>query len=157
MKNFSSILEFEKALILKNNLLELKKLFQNKIDVPSSVQKNNAVFLLPASEREKTIEIFVIRHGTLFHQEIIGRMAPLISIRHIIQNAFYNGLPEKIPFTKESVNEMKIISSWLFKRSSEFEYVFIESKPESEAFIELENKVRNFPFDGSNSDMESVF
>ncbi len=157
MKNYSSMLEFEKALILKNNLLELQKLFQNKIDVPSSVKKNNAVFLLPASGREKTIEIFVIRHGTLFHQEIIGRMAPLTGIKHIIHNAFYNGLPENTPFTKESVNEMKIISSWLFKHSAEFKYVFIESKSESEAFNELQEQVRKFSFAARSSEREFVF
>ncbi len=147
----SSYLEFEKASILKNHLIELQKLFKNKIEMPASVTESNYILFLPASAREKTVEIFLIRYGKLFHQEIIGRKAPLFSLLSAVHNAYFNGLLEAEAYTKDDINEMKIICSWIFKHSDNFTYLFISNKTESKIQEEIQKALRNISFPGEKS------
>lgn len=157
MTRCSSFLEFEKAMMLKNNLTELQKLFKNKINVPASVSKNNFILFLPASVREKTVEIFVIRHGKLFHQEILGRKAPMDTLQNAVHNAFYNGLPEVEKYSKNDVNEMKIICSWIFKHNDGCSYLFVSGKSENEVIDEMQFLLKNLPFPGENTESTVYF
>ncbi|MGA2298502.1 MAG: DEDD exonuclease domain-containing protein, partial [FCB group bacterium] len=126
MYDFSDELKFEEALVLKNQISQLKKLLLRKQQVPASVNENNMVLLFPVSSREKTIELLMIRYGKLFYQQIIGRKAPLEDVFNELHNTFYNSNSQNhFNFTIEDIDEMKIISSWIYRRNGDGKIIYI--------------------------------
>ena len=141
-------LNFEEAAMIRNRINELKRLFQRQHNVPTSINKNNVILLFPANRREKTLEILFIRKGKLNQQEIIGRMAPLDNLNKLVDETYFNSHDEvKKRFTKKDVDELRIITSWVYRKNGMAKFVYIEGHSEKEINKNLENIIRNFEFE----------
>ncbi|MBM2815283.1 MAG: hypothetical protein HW421_2045 [Ignavibacteria bacterium] len=147
MLEHSEKLEFENAAEIKDLITQLKKLFARKSQVPTSVNKNNVILVLPASGREKTVEVFFIRSGKLLLQQILGRRSNLNDLYNNIHNLYFNGTLASFPYTIEDVDELRIISGWLYKQFERGSFLYLDGKSELEIRGEFESAVRNVQFD----------
>jgi len=150
MNYFAGSLEFEKAEQIKRNILELKKLFSKNESVPTSINKNNLIIIIPLSEKEKTLNLYMIKSGMLHFQKTIGRKSKLDEIFNVIHEIYYNGqLPVNV-FSKEDIDEIRIVSNWINKQNGGGEFLYLEEKQENVFYTELENSIRNIRFPESD-------
>lgn len=146
MEYLASRLEFEKAEKIKRNLLELKKLFSREEKVPTSINKSNLIVLIPLSNRDKTIDVYLIRSGMLQLHKNIGRKAPVNIISNHIHDIYFNGKNQNNSLTKADINEIKIVTSWLYKQNGSADYIYFEDKSEQEIIKEFERIIRGLKF-----------
>ncbi|TAL70587.1 MAG: DEDD exonuclease domain-containing protein [Bacteroidetes bacterium] len=147
MIKFADELEFEKASLVKNQITQLNRLFLRRQRVPTSINKNNLIVVIPVSSRDKTIEIIIIDRGKLIHQEIIGRKAPLDNLINIVRETFF--IPTKrniLDYSLNDIDEIKIVSSWLNRLNGKGNFIYTENKSENSVIIEVEKTIRNFKF-----------
>lgn len=147
MHIFAEKLNFEKAQQLKYQVQELKKLFERKYSVPMSLNSNNLVFVHPASSRDKTVELFFIRTGKLHFQDIIGRMSPLSEITDKIDEVYFNGFNSNMNLTIEDANEIRIITSWTYRKQNKGVFLYTDGKNLEEIQKELEEIIRATEFE----------
>lgn len=143
MQQAAEQLDFETAIILRNRIEELQRLFMRREHVSTSVNSNNVIIILPVSEREKTLEIFAIKRGRLEHQQIIGRKSQL---RHIISRFdewYFNEDNRFEELTPSEIDEIQIITSWLHRNRSNGIYIYTEGKSLHEVSELFEVSVRN--------------
>lgn len=156
MNRLADNFEFEQAAALRNQIVELKKIFDRKQRVPSSINENNLIIVLPASHREKTVEVFLVKRGKLVYQELVGRRASLKRLLSKARHYYFNGESLDMRFTLEDVDELKIISSWIFRKSNEGEFIYINNVTEKELAKELENAVRNANFENQADESSKI-
>lgn len=137
--------DFEKAAKLRNQIDELKRILQKNQNVPPSIEKSNFIIIIPASIQEKLVEVFIIKLGKLVFQDIIGRKAPLDKILIKIHDFFFNGVNESINYSLEDIDEIKIISHWLYKKQNEVICIYPDYKTENEIKTELKEALMNIP------------
>ena len=147
MQEYSEKLEFEKADSIKNQLFQLKKLFSRQQKVPTSINQNNFILIIPSSEQYKTVEIFFIRFGKLVHQATFGRKAPVEQLFSIIKNSFFNGTAFESNYTKEDIEELKIILSWTYRQQNYGNFIYLSDKSEEQIQKELLSVLRNISFE----------
>ena len=143
MMEFADKLDFERAAQLKNNIYELKKVFERQQTVSTSINKNDVVLVIPSSEREKTAEIFLIKTGKLVHQETFGRKAPLNNLFNTIIETYYQDSLFNLSFDQADVDELKIISAWVYRQNGKGNYIYIGNKTEKELLSDLEKAIRS--------------
>jgi len=137
---------FEKAAVLRNKIRELRRIFGRDRNVPTSINENNQILILPASTREKTVEIFLVRYGRLVHQELIGKKAPLNNLIKLLQKTYFNGKASPLFYTHEEIDELRIISSWLYRKHGSAKFIYINGKNEKEIIADLKSTVRNIAY-----------
>jgi DNA polymerase-3 subunit epsilon len=146
MEYYSSRLEFEKAENIKRNLVELKRLFSREEKVPTSINKSNMIVLIPASQSDKTVDVFMIQSGMLKFHNTIGRKAPVNQLQSKIHDIYFNSDIMSKYLTKANINEIKIVTNWLFKQNGNSTYIYFDDKSEKDILIELEKCLRNMKF-----------
>lgn len=142
MAILSENLNFEEASIIKSRLQELKLILDRNSDVATSINNYNLVLIIPASEREKISEIFIIKNGIIFHQQSIGRKAPLDNIINIIHEAYFNGKTIQKSYSQENIDELRIINSWLHRNLSESKFFYCDGHSEKEIIDWVESAIR---------------
>ncbi len=143
MYEYADNLEFEKAAVFKRQLMDLKKVLGRSRNVPTSINENDVILVIPASESEKTLEIFMIKNGRLVHQQQIGRRTPLKRISRLIRDFYFNGYAAPMFYTNQDIDELRIISGWMFRQRDHAQFVYLNGKPEVEILKDLEYAVRN--------------
>jgi excinuclease UvrABC nuclease subunit len=141
-------LRFENATMLRNRLNELRRLFDRRAEVSTSVTHNNTIIILDANSRDKTIEVFFIKAGKLAHQEIIGRKADLSRFHALIEELYYtdssgpvNDIVERLdPF---EVDEIQIITSWIHRHSTSATILYAEHRSSEKLKEEFSYTIRN--------------
>lgn len=128
MNKAAEQLDFETAIILRNRITELQRLFLRKEQVSTSVNANNVIIILPVSEREKTLEIFAIRRGRLAHQQIIGRKSPLRHLTNRFAQWYFESTDDNDELTPQEIDEIQIITSWMHRNRNNGFYVYVEGK-----------------------------
>jgi DNA polymerase III subunit epsilon len=146
METLAEEMKFEKAALLRNNIFELQRVLERHDKVPTSINKNNIIIILPVSSREKTIEMFFIKTGKLVFQSTIGRKSPLNSFSDLIHNTYFNNHDSILKFEPDDINELKIITSWVHRNRENSVYIYIEGKSEEVILDEFENRIRNITF-----------
>lgn len=146
MNEHAENLEFEEAAFLRNRLFELKRALDRQEDVPTSMETNNQIIIIPASNKDKTVDIFMIKSGRLVHHEIIGRKSPLAKINNLINNYYYNGFESPLFYTIEDIDELRIISSWI-SRIHNASFIYINNKDKDSIILEVQQKIRNTQFE----------
>ncbi|MCL5990507.1 MAG: DEDD exonuclease domain-containing protein [Bacteroidetes bacterium] len=150
MTKFSEELEFEKASVIKNQITQLNRLFMRRQRVPTSINKNNLIVVIPVSSRDKTVELIMINRGKLVHQEIIGRKAPLDIVFKLVHDKIYIASQNPVlNYSLNDVDEIKIVSSWLNRLNGKGSFIYAENKDEISIQKEIENSIRNIKFDES--------
>ncbi|NBO69695.1 DEDD exnuclease domain-containing protein [bacterium] len=141
-------LRFENAAMLRNRLTELRRLFDRRAEVSTSVTHNNTIIILDANAREKTVEVFFIRAGKLAHQEIIGRKSDLSRFHVMMEQMFYasdsgpvNDIVERM--NPLEIDEIQIITSWIHKHSSHATILYVEHRSLEVLKNEFSMAIRN--------------
>jgi DNA polymerase-3 subunit epsilon len=148
MKDYSEQMNYEKADEVKQQVLQLKKLFERRQKVPTSINKNNVIVIQPASPRDKTTQVLLIHTGKLIHQEIVGRKAPLEKIFKFVHNTYFNGKTDShLHFSLDDINELKIITSWVNRQNGSGKFIYTSGKEEKNVLDEIELAIRNIEFD----------
>ncbi|MBL7999287.1 MAG: DEDD exonuclease domain-containing protein, partial [Candidatus Kapabacteria bacterium] len=143
MTDCAERLEFENAAMLRNRIRELRKLFDRSEEVSSAVHKTNVVIILPASEREKTVEVFCIRAGLLQHQQIIGRKASLTKLFAHIRTAYFSEQHgAQMPLSPLQVDELRILTQWMYRRRNAGTYIYVDTMEWDDVCAAVENAVR---------------
>lgn len=146
-------LDFERAIFLRNRLAELKRLFERRQQVSTSVTTNNVILVLPMQERDKTLEVFFIRRGRLHFQQEIGRKAPLTHFDKLIKTAYFaENQEESAALSREEVDEIQIVTSWMYRNRERATFIYVEQKPHKDLIMELRNAIRKM----SNVDEKEV-
>jgi len=148
MGYYSENLEFEKAEKVKQDIIGLRKIFAKDERYPNSLNNSNYILLTAASAQERTLDLFAIRTGLLNEHRTIGRKADLTEIKKEIHSIYFNGQAQIGVFSKEDVDEIRIVSNWIHRQNGNCTTIFTEQKKESEFLNELESVIRNFVFDG---------
>lgn len=147
MLDFADTMNFEKAALVRNQIFELRKIFERQKLVPASINSNNLIIILPGSEREKTVEVLFIHAGKLADHKTIGRKAPLNSIKNFIHETYYNGNNgSRFQYTQADIDELRIINSWLYKQRDTGRYIYIEGRIKDDILNEFEHEVRNMRY-----------
>jgi excinuclease UvrABC nuclease subunit len=141
-------LRFENAAMLRNRLHELRRLFDRRAEVSTSVTHNNTIIILDANSREKTVEVFFIRSGKLAHQEIIGRKADLTRFHVMMEQLYYasdsgpvNDIVERMDPLE--IDEIQIITSWIHRHSSNAIILYVEHRSLETLKDEFSMTIRN--------------
>jgi len=142
MEDLAETLEFERAQQLKDQIFELRKIFERDRNIPTSVNKNSVVIVLPASSDIPAVEIFLIRAGKLLHKETFHCKNDIELISPVIHDIYFNGYTDNNIYTKEDINNLKLISGWTYRNKELGDYLYVEGKSESELLNELEMVIR---------------
>lgn len=151
-------LDFEHAIFLRNRIGELKRLFERQQQVSTAVTDNNVILVLPMQERYKTLEIFLIRRGKLFYQQEIGRKAPLSHLESMIETAFFGeeDIPDSTVLSREEVDEIQIVTSWMYRHRDQATFIYVESKQPDELLLELREAVRQASIVAAENELSIV-
>lgn len=155
MNKAAEQLDFETAIILRNRITELQRLFLRKEQVSTSVNANNVIIIVPVSEREKTLEIFAIKRGRLAHQQIIGRKSPLRHLTNRFPQWYYDNQDSE-ELTPHEIDEIQIITSWMHRNRNNGMYIYVEGKSLEELIAHFTHTVRHafIPANDHDSPME---
>jgi len=149
---YSDNMEFEKAAEVKEQISELKRLFSRQKKVPTSIRQNNLVLLLPADKDEKRIEIYLVKAGKLMTSNVaFGNSYPK-SIKAEINHWFFNGSPSFEDYTKEDIDEVRIITSWIYNNQERGEFIYIADKSPDTICQEIDTAINNISFDHVRND-----
>jgi len=146
MSELSDSFSFEEAASVRNQLFEYKRILNRREDVPTSINSNNLIVIVPASSRSKTVEVFFIKTGRLISQFTIGRKASLKKVFTKLHENYYNGQADPLFFTVQDIDELRIITSWINKHSSGV-HLYLNGKHELHIRKELEFAIRNIKFE----------
>ncbi|ROL61854.1 DEDD exnuclease domain-containing protein, partial [Bacteroidetes/Chlorobi group bacterium ChocPot_Mid] len=152
MGYYADNLEFEKAEKIKQDIIGLKKIFSRDEKNPNSLNESNFIVLTAGSVQEKTIELFAIKTGMLKLHKSIGRKSDLSELMNEIHTIYYNGESKISVFSKEDVDEIRIVSNWVHRQNGNCSTIYLEQKGETEIFEELEANIRNFVFESEIDD-----
>lgn len=146
MFHHSDELDFESAAFVRDKISEIVRLIDLQTESPSTIKNFNLVSLVPSSKREKLIDVYLIRHGKLLKQITIGRKANLDNLLSSVSEIFFNGTITHDIMDNVDVNEMRIISSWLFRRSSISKNLYLNHSNFNEFSNRLQNSFKTFDF-----------
>jgi DNA polymerase-3 subunit epsilon len=156
MNSFAEQLQFERASAVKNQIIELKKLFAGNFKTAVSIRNYDLALVLPGSAREKTVEVFVISAGRLALQAVFGRKAPLDTLFDVIKKEFYSSKPVNMNYSQDEINSLRIINSWLHRKSDTALYFFPSGKNYEELTSEIEYAIRNIEFESETTEQEAI-
>lgn len=147
MYQFSDEMKFEEAGYLRNRIEELRRIFNRSQHVPTSVNENNVILVLPASKKEKSLELFFIRSGRLIRQELINGRLSLSKLNKSIKKIYFNGSTNPIFYSLEEIDELRIISSWVYSKRSEGNFVYLDAKSPNQVSKEVEYALKHISFE----------
>ncbi len=147
-------LEFEQAAMLRNRAKELRKLFDRNHQGSTAVNKTNLIVVVPASEREKTVELFCLRRGFLAHQQIFGRKASLTKLREVLNSLYFQGEELAFELSLEEVDELRIIAQWVYRKRDQSLSIYVENQSLDELHAELCELIQH-SFDEDSGFVES--
>lgn len=144
MYEFSDNLEFEKAAVIKQQIDELRKVFDKQSDTPVSVNSDNFAMIIELDKRDKIVQILLVRSGKLAKEYSIGRKAPLDEINDDIAQLYYseNNKVQISDYNSLDVNDLKIINSWTFRNKDKAEFVYFSEIDYASAIHKMKEKVR---------------
>ncbi len=146
MFNYIEKQEFESAEVIKSNIAELRRVFERQQQVPTSINKNNIIMVVPVNNGEPAFEVFFIRTGNLVHQSIVGRNSNLDEFSQLIPAFYFNGRADDPVKTIADIDELRIITSWSHKKMEESKFLYTEGKTGQELIDELTETIRNGRF-----------
>jgi DNA polymerase III subunit epsilon len=157
MNNLSEDLEFEKAAKIKSQITELRKLFERKQLVPTSINSNNFIMLLPSDAQDRIVQVFFIKGGKFEISYTIGRKAPIDEQTIMIKNLYFNDSKSNLSYDEKDINDIKIINSWIYKQRETSHFVYIQDKSKSEVIKEFSDTLRSIVFEDELNQPETEF
>ncbi|MCX7737386.1 MAG: DEDD exonuclease domain-containing protein [Candidatus Kapabacteria bacterium] len=141
MTELSENLDFEKAFLIKNQIIELKKLFQKKNLFPVSVNNNNVIIIHKSDSIEK-FDCLFIQYGKLVSQICVNSSNDQEdTVQNLINNIYFNGQNGTIKLNKQESNELRIINSWVYRNQSACEFIYINGDDSETVFNQFKEKI----------------
>lgn len=127
MFQHSEKLEFEKANELKKTLLSIKNIFNNTERFFNSINEQNFVLILPHSESEKMVDLYLFRYSKLIYHQTIGKKSlPNPFILEKLEHIYFNGLQLPKHLSVDEIEEIKITNSWLNQNKENGKIIYFE-------------------------------
>ena len=146
MIEYSDNLKFEEAAVLRDQIKDLKLLYDKCQNLPTAISKNNFIFMMVDSARFKTINYYFISNGILKLEKTIGKHADY-NFTDILNNIYYNNNNNsENNYNELIIEEMRIINSWLHKNKDNGIIVQIKNKSLEEINSELINNKKYLYF-----------
>lgn len=121
-------LEFEKAAQVKSKLFELKKVFSRKKLVPADVNHNHFIAFVPsANGNDKFADVIFVRSGKLVFEDTVGSKYDFDYLLEKIDDFYFTDNETSLDYSQQDVDEVKIISSWIFKYQPVSRFIYIDS------------------------------
>lgn len=141
MTELSEKLDFEKASLIRNQIIELRKLFQKKNLFPVSVNNSNVIILHKLNNKNH-LECFFIKYGKLVHQIHLNNF-DYENFFSLLNSIYFNGQNGTLMLNTEESNELRIINSWVYRNQSECEFIYIDGLAQ-ESILNLINEKLNY-------------
>jgi DNA polymerase III epsilon subunit family exonuclease len=136
-------MKYESAAKIRDQIKELTSLYKHCQNMPASINRNNFIFILPESNREKTVNIFYISQGVLAKEINYKLLSNNDFIFDDIDNIFFKNSQLN---SKLNIEEIRIINSWLQKNMHDGEIILTDNKDKHAIFKEIESTLHNLNF-----------
>jgi DNA polymerase-3 subunit epsilon len=143
MNKYAENLNFEEAAVLRDQIKDLKLLYEKCQLLPTSIDKNNFIFIDIENNREKTLNYYFIYNGLLKFEKTIGALAKY-NFEEELESIYFNNPTEKL--SQLNIEEMRIINSWLHKNKDNGHIIHIKNKSTKEIQSEIDNSIKLFEF-----------
>lgn len=143
MNKYAENLNFEEAAVLRDQIKDLKLLYEKCQLLPTSIDKNNFIFIEIENNREKTLNYYFIYNGLLKYERTIGVLAKY-NFEEEIESIYFNNPIEKI--SQLNIEEMRIINSWLHKNKDNGHIIHIQNKIPKEIQSEIDSAIKLLEF-----------
>ena len=143
MNEASESLDFEKAVEYRDQYFELRRILKRKINISSSINDNNIIIAIPSEDTKLTIDIFFIRSGRLARQMTIGRKSLPDNLFEYVHNIYFNGNNSPLFFSQKEIDELRIISSWIYRQYDKGKFIYVSGYDEKEIFKKIKNAIIN--------------
>jgi len=139
---FSDNIDDDKKNSLKQEIAGLKEKYTNLSSLNN--KNNNYIYLCPLSEREKTLDLYIIKHGKLLQVNTIGTRAELTHLFSYISSEFFNKKNNDIPYQTDT--DIRIINLYNNRHKDFGELLDLDGKSEAVFFNELIHKIQQIKF-----------
>lgn len=117
-------LDFEEAIVLRNRMRELERVFFRQAQIATSVNSHNLVLAIPTTDKG-TVEVFFVRFGRLMYQRIVTRRTPRKEFERQIAKIYYNGETAPQHCRKEEIDEIRIIAGWIHRHREDGRFLYV--------------------------------
>lgn len=145
MINYADNLKYEEAAILRDQIKDLKLLYDKCQNLPTAINKNNFIFMNVENSRDKTINYYFISNGILKLEKTIGKLANY-NFEDILNNIYFNNIFYEANYNDLIIEEMRIVNSWLHKNKDNGVLIQIKNKNIEEINFELKNNIKYLSF-----------
>lgn len=148
MSNYADEMEFEKANEIKLALQSVEKIFNNQEQYLNSLNHQNFILVLPHPFDDKFYDYYFFKFNKLIFHKTIGRKANLRNeLFEQINNFYFNGHIMKLNNDLETIEELKLTTSWLAKNRESGISIYTDKYNTPEDVIEQLSKVELQPIE----------
>ncbi len=116
-------LEFEEAIVLRNRMRELERVFFRQTQIAASVNSHNLIIIVPTVQNER-VEVFFVRFGRLMYQRTVTRRTPSKEFEREIAKVFFSGEVAPKHCRKEEIDEIRIIAGWIHRHREDGRFLY---------------------------------
>jgi len=109
-------------------------------------RNNDAVLINPVSEREKIIELIIIKQGEFIHSELIGKRSNLQHVLKIISKEFYSNGSDSSKENHSDSRTLRTINLYLNKNKDYGKLIYKTDKTEAEFINEIISQIHNIKY-----------
>jgi DNA polymerase-3 subunit epsilon len=138
MKHLAAEYRFEEAAELREHIQSLRRVFYRQASVTASINENNTLILLPSaiySDVCKSFLILFVRFGRLVAQEKI-LLDDALSLLPMLTAVYFNGERAPAECKKEEIDEMQILSSWIYHNRNTLSCFYVKPTHTPETLLE---------------------
>lgn len=117
-------LDFEEAIVLRNRMRELERVFFRQAQIATSVNSHNLVLAVPTADKG-TVEVFFVRFGRLLYQRTVTRRTPRKEFERQIAKIYSNGEVAPQHCRKEEIDEIRIIAGWIHRHREDGRFLYV--------------------------------
>ncbi|MFM8568973.1 MAG: hypothetical protein ACKOB6_05150, partial [Candidatus Kapaibacterium sp.] len=103
----------------------------------------HVVLVIPSSEREKSVEVFVLRSGFLKMQCIVGRKASLDPLCDGLRSVYLESGSLSVPPSLHEIEELRILAQWMYRRRSDATIIAADAAEVASGFTGVIRAVRS--------------
>jgi len=144
MLDYAEHTKYEEAALLRDQIKDLKMLYEKCQSMPTSIDNNNFIFMEIDNYREKTINYYFIYKGTLKLEKTVGKLANY-DFSEIINNIYIKNISIN-SYSDLNIEEMRILNSWLNKNYDAGEIIHTHNKTVEQIVSEMNSALKSFIF-----------
>lgn len=129
MEQYAADMLFEEAARLRDRIRDYQRVFSEIFPVASAVSTRNMVAVLP-SFSAGTWDVFMLRHGRLASEIIVGARFPLKTLQTRLQRVYSPVNVVPIQFGKQEIEEMRIVAGYLHQRRGDGTFIPVGPDPD---------------------------